>query len=274
MDVILYQYQNNVVSQRREDGYINLNQMAVACGRRVDNWKRLESTKELLAEFERQQSPYSDLREETIKFALITIPGSHSGTFAHPDIAIQFAQWCSPAFALQVSRWVREWMMSGQNPLSKPSDRSIPAEIEQIFAGLSKLGIKPELVESAKLGAIANTFPQLTNAVESAKELISSQMKIEDIPVSPTKLGILLAQKLGKERIPNARLVNQVLTEKGLQKVEYRVNSKGKRCIQYQLTEKGQQFGQLQLETASNSEKTLTVIRWFPKVIEEIRDLF
>jgi hypothetical protein len=32
----------------------------------------------------------------------------NQGTFAHPDIAIQIAQWRSPKFALQVSRWIHE----------------------------------------------------------------------------------------------------------------------------------------------------------------------
>ncbi|MGB3766559.1 MAG: KilA-N domain-containing protein, partial [Phormidesmis sp.] len=55
--------------------------------------------------------------------ALITITSGiegqrgGGGTWAHPDIALQFAQWCSPVFALQVSRWVREWLTSGPSPL-------------------------------------------------------------------------------------------------------------------------------------------------------------
>ena len=33
---------------------------------------------------------------------------------AHPDIAIQFAQWCSPKFALWVSRQIRHLLEHGE----------------------------------------------------------------------------------------------------------------------------------------------------------------
>jgi hypothetical protein len=106
------------IHQKTEDGYINLNQMADATGKRIDNWLRLQETKELIAEFDQQQIDSSDLRNRSV--AVISIKGGSGGgggTWAHPDIALQFAQWCSPSFALQVSRWVREWMTTGRNPL-------------------------------------------------------------------------------------------------------------------------------------------------------------
>jgi hypothetical protein len=99
------------VHQRVADGYINLNQMAEATGKRIDNWTRLQETTSLLREFE-SDSLYRGVP------ALITIEGRSGGTWAHPDIALQFAQWCSPAFALQVSRWVREWLTSGRTPFA------------------------------------------------------------------------------------------------------------------------------------------------------------
>jgi hypothetical protein len=110
------------IHQKVEDGYINLNQMADATSKRIDNWLRLQETKELIAEFDKQNIASSDLRKQS-KQAIITVTSGvkgqrgGGGTWAHPDIALQFAQWCSPSFALQVSRWVREWMTTGYNPL-------------------------------------------------------------------------------------------------------------------------------------------------------------
>ena len=124
-DSIVRRFNDADIEQRIADGYINLNQMAKATGKRIDNWTRLQSTKELIAEFDNQIAS-SDPREQSP--ALITstsgIKGQRGGggTWAHPDIAIQFAQWCSPAFALQVSRWVREWLTTGRSPLAD-SDR-------------------------------------------------------------------------------------------------------------------------------------------------------
>ena len=51
---IVRQFNSADVEQRVADGYINLNQMAKATGKRIDNWLRLQSTKELIAEFDSQ----------------------------------------------------------------------------------------------------------------------------------------------------------------------------------------------------------------------------
>lgn len=108
---IVHSFNSTRIHQRMVDGYINLNNMADAAGKRIDNWMRLQETTSLLREF--QDDPlYQGVPP------LITIEGRNGGTWAHPDIAIQFAQWCSPAFALQVSRWVRQWMTTGRNPLA------------------------------------------------------------------------------------------------------------------------------------------------------------
>ena len=110
-DFIQRKYDKAKIEQRVADGYINLNQMAKATDKRIDNWMRLKETTSLLREFD-EDLTYSGSQ------ALLTIEGRTGGTWAHPDIAIQFAQWCSPGFALQVSRWVREWMTTGRNPLA------------------------------------------------------------------------------------------------------------------------------------------------------------
>jgi hypothetical protein len=115
MTLIQHIYQAVTIDQRDSDGYINLNQMADATGKRIDNWLKNQSTKDLIAEFEVDRS--SNSRNDQL--ALITSDTKvefGGGTWAHPDIAIQFAQWCSPSFALQVSRWVREWLTRNSHP--------------------------------------------------------------------------------------------------------------------------------------------------------------
>lgn len=110
-DFIERRYNQVKVNQRVADGYVSLNQMAKATGKRIDNWMRLQETTSLLREF--GEDPIYKGSEP-----LVTVEGRAGGTWAHPDIALQFAQWCSPGFALQVSRWVREWMTTGRNPLA------------------------------------------------------------------------------------------------------------------------------------------------------------
>ena len=85
----------------RKDGYVNATLLCKASGKRIDNWLRLETTKKLLQEFS------NSLRFEGVK-STDCLEGKYGGTFIHPDLAVQLAQWISSSFALQVSRWIFE----------------------------------------------------------------------------------------------------------------------------------------------------------------------
>ena len=80
----------------RSGAYCSLDQIATLFGKRVNNWTRLEGTKELFAAFREDPSyngasPFVDrnLRDkETGKFV------DGGGLYAHPVIAEKFKEWC------------------------------------------------------------------------------------------------------------------------------------------------------------------------------------
>ena len=88
-------------------------------------------------------------------------------------------------------------MATKQNPIRTiaPAVEPTIEEIEQVFAPLYKLGIKEGLIESAKLTSIAVSIPRLEPSAENAKQLISASLPTEEIPVSPTRLGIIFANE-------------------------------------------------------------------------------
>lgn len=93
------------VSSRIEDGFINATSLCKAGGKKFNDWNRLESTKELIKTLEQLKI----LETGIPAFKSVDIlKGKNSGSWIHPDLAVQLAQWISPKFALQVSRWVRE----------------------------------------------------------------------------------------------------------------------------------------------------------------------
>ena len=115
-------HQLGSVDFMRSGAYCNLNDIAKPFGKRIDNWLRLDGTKRLFEDFKKDFayggaepiitvkgnfSDTSDLRYQSQIF-------TRQGTYAHPDIAIQFAQWCSPGFALWVSRQIRHLMTYGE----------------------------------------------------------------------------------------------------------------------------------------------------------------
>lgn len=124
-DIAVASHYKGTVEFIRSGAYANLNDIVRPFGKRLDNWIRLKTTQDLFTAFE-EEPCYRGKR------AIITIMGRNlapsdvrylkslnvseprQGTWAHPDVAIQFAQWCSPGFALWVSRQVRHLMTYGE----------------------------------------------------------------------------------------------------------------------------------------------------------------
>jgi hypothetical protein len=85
--------------------FICLTDMGKAVGKFVGSWMQNQSTKEYLEVFaSATRTPLAEL--------LYVNNGSTS--WAHPKIALRFAQWCSPEFAVQVDFWVDELLTTGK----------------------------------------------------------------------------------------------------------------------------------------------------------------
>lgn len=120
MNIITYEVNSVSIGQRSEDGYLNLTKMAKANGKLIADYLRLESTKEFLNELSVDMGiPISSLVE-------VVKGGSRleQGTWAHPEVAIDCAQWCSAKFRVMVNRWVRDWMSQGKTPEVSPDFNS------------------------------------------------------------------------------------------------------------------------------------------------------
>jgi hypothetical protein len=100
------------VAQRINDGYFNLTKMARAEDRLISTYLRLDSTKAFLEELS------IDVQICTSDLVQVKKGGIYAeqGTWGHPQVAIHCAQWCSPKFAVLVSRWVFDWMARREEP--------------------------------------------------------------------------------------------------------------------------------------------------------------
>jgi KilA-N domain len=102
------------IGQRRADGYINATQLCKAAGKKWADYRRLDST----ADFIRTLAESTGIPVDSI---VEQKSGREGGTWVHPRIAINLAQWCSARFAAQVSQWVEELLTSGRVELARPS---------------------------------------------------------------------------------------------------------------------------------------------------------
>jgi hypothetical protein len=99
---------NHIIMFRTTDKYINATQLCKAGNKKFNDWFRLDNTKELISILE------SNTGILALNLVEKKIGGNHEGTFIHPDLAIQLAQWINPHFALQVSSWIRTLFTKGK----------------------------------------------------------------------------------------------------------------------------------------------------------------
>lgn len=104
--LIPHRIENTLIHQRALDGYVNATAMCKAVGKQFSDYSRLKGTQDFLKELSAATGiPVTQL----IQAVMGGIP-ELQGSWVHPDVAIHLGQWCSPKFAVAVSRWVREWV--------------------------------------------------------------------------------------------------------------------------------------------------------------------
>jgi len=95
-----------LIHQRASDGYINATAMCNAARRQIGHYLEIKNTQLFLSELQ------SDIGIPISVLVQVT-KGGHSsfqGTWVHPQVAINLAQWLSAKFAVQVSSWVYDWL--------------------------------------------------------------------------------------------------------------------------------------------------------------------
>ena len=127
------------VEQRVTDGFINGTAMCAAHGKDISDWLKTDDTWELVVALADSLNldalPIKDRKSGNSVFTRVSAsyptlivvkrgaPEAGGGTWLHYDLAIQLAQWCNKSFALQVSKWVREWITSANSPTGLEMDK-------------------------------------------------------------------------------------------------------------------------------------------------------
>lgn len=88
-------WKGNIFEQRESDNYVCLTQMAKIFDKRVNDWTRYDSSKAYVEAVSTETGIH-------VSGLMVQIKGGNDkenqGTWAHPLIAIAFAQWLSPEF--------------------------------------------------------------------------------------------------------------------------------------------------------------------------------
>lgn len=118
LEFIKHCYNGHQVRQRISDDYVNLTDLAKSEGRRVGDYLALPDTKAYI------QALASDLG--VLPENLVTTKkGSKAGTYAHPEIAMDCAQWVSMPCRIWANRTLVQVVKAGGNPPQVTPDQIV-----------------------------------------------------------------------------------------------------------------------------------------------------
>jgi hypothetical protein len=109
MKSIIEHVYNGVTIHQRADGYWNASAMCRANGKTWSHYKENDTTEEFMIVLSRSLGIPRDVLVQT----QMNGPNEVRGTWVHPRIAMNLAQWCSPLCAVKVSGWIEELLTTG-----------------------------------------------------------------------------------------------------------------------------------------------------------------
>ncbi len=247
-----------VIRQRSSDGYLNASDMCKANGKKFNDYRRLKSTKEFLGQLPDfiVKNPVAGIPVTEQNQQLIqTIQGGtpeEQGTWIHPYVSINLAQWCSPIFAAMVASWMFELLTKSSVSL-KPEPTQTMAECAKINSDLlESFGITGEAKRTALNNTLKDRFGYDALQEWNVKtEVIEAEVQY----LNPTAI----AKRTG---LKNARQANLKLTELKLQ-TPYRDKNN---YLHYKLTDKGLKHATYQ-NKSYNSSQPIRSIQWHESVL-------
>ena len=122
---------SKITFSKGKDVYVCATQMAKPFGKRPNDWLGLQSTKDFL-------SAVSVTKNVGITELVITRRGNSSeckqGTWIREDVAMEFARWLSPMFAIWCNDRIKELLTKGKTELPKPKSNgyNMPVPTEDV----------------------------------------------------------------------------------------------------------------------------------------------
>lgn len=190
----IFNYNANPVTFRAVDGslMVNATQMAKPFGKQVYEWLRLPSTKAyIMALIDvrlqklntgisriEDRKPLNERELRTNNFVRAKKGGRGSGTYLHEDIAIEFARWLSPVFAVWCNDRIKELFIQGvtqPHPQEQPQPKV--KTIDDILDCLQEAtdlltALKAERAERERLEGVLSAIKRQIDGQPPKSEII------------------------------------------------------------------------------------------------------
>jgi hypothetical protein len=242
------------IRQRSSDGYLDATAMCKATGKLLADYKRLKSTKEYLKAFSSDMGIPISVIIQVVKGVQKGKTPQEQGTWIHPYASIHLAIWCSPNFAIMVTKWTFELLTKGSVSLNPEPTPEIATYTKVNSDMLDSFGITGNAKQIALNNSIKEKFGY--DALE-AWNIESQTSEVQRALLIPTEI----AKRVG---LKNARPVNVKLIDLGLQ-TKHRDD---KKRLYYELTEDGIKHAQYQdTSKRHKSGEPVRTIKWYESVL-------
>lgn len=192
----IFQYNGSPITFQKGDSVmVNATEMAKPFGKSATHWLRNLSTKEFINE-------YAALRNcNPVDLVQIT-NGDNGCTWMHEDVALEFARWLSPSFAIWCNDRIKELLTTGVTTVSN-DDEAIAYAMQVLNKRLEQAKAEKAILEQQNC--------LLTNEIKES----APKVKIYNEYISST--GTYTATQLAKEYGWGAETLNRKLREMGIQ---------------------------------------------------------
>ena len=138
---------NSVTVSFRQDGFLNASAIAKHFGKAPKDYLKSEQTQQYIAALAENLSKGRKIPLEENQLVIVKHGGNQSGTWLHPKLAIHFARWLDPRFAV----WCDE-------------------QIEHILSGSLKLETRDVVLSAQDARRLSALFNHLPFMLAYAKE--------------------------------------------------------------------------------------------------------
>ena len=151
---------NSVTVSFRQDGFLNASAIAKHFGKAPKDYLKSEQTQQYIAALAENLSKGRKIPLEENQLVIVKHGGNQSGTWLHPKLAIHFARWLDPRFAVWCDEQI-EHILSGSLKLEAHSMALSAQDVRRLSALFNHLpfmlayaketqtavcSLKPELV--------------------------------------------------------------------------------------------------------------------------------
>lgn len=194
----IFQYNGNPITFYKGDNVVvNATEMAKPFGKLVGDWIRLKTTTEFAEALSADmQIPISALIQ------VVKGGNNEQGTWMHEDIALEFARWLSPAFAIWCNKRIKELLQYGMTA-TQPTLEQMINNPDLVISLATQL--KSEREEKQRIET-ENLYLKEQNEAQRPAVIFTESVKVSSTNILIEDLAKLITQngyKIGEIRLYN-----------------------------------------------------------------------